>query len=155
MSRSSNPKRTKKKLGPRTDEGRARGRQTHFKGVKGQFLLDNSEKFLDSVDRRGFYNDVTQDFIKKFGYELRYEENPPEGTDIATLTPRPLEEFLEEEQVSEAKRRNDYYNGLRTVSNTNPPTPDNTCSPDNNRSLASGFATTTKTTESARPSCSK
>lgn len=109
----------KKNTGP-TKERRSRGRQTHFQGVKGQFLLDKSEEFLESVDKGLFYTDVTKDFIEKFGYELKYEENPPEGIDVATLTPKPLEEFPKEEQEAEAKRRNDYYTILRVVSDTDP-----------------------------------
>ena len=73
------------------------GHQDHFQGMKGQFLLNKSEEFLNSIDRCTFYSDITKAFIEKFGYELSYEENPPEGTDITTLTPKPLREFPKEE----------------------------------------------------------
>ncbi|KIL56753.1 hypothetical protein M378DRAFT_16782 [Amanita muscaria Koide BX008] len=92
---------------------RSRGRQGHFKGVKSQFLEGHSDAFINGEDRGIFYSRVTQTFIDKFGYELSYKENPPEGTNIESLTPKPLETFPEGERDAEMKRRNEYYTTLR------------------------------------------
>ncbi|KAM6496222.1 hypothetical protein JOM56_008928 [Amanita muscaria] len=94
--------------------GRSRGRQGHFQGMKSQFLEGYSDEFKRGGDRGVFYSRVTQEFIRTFGYELSYEENPPESTNTESLVPKPLEMFPKEEQEAETERRNNYYSGLRS-----------------------------------------
>ena len=93
-----------------------RGPRNHFQGLKGQFLHERGEAFKAATDRGQFYAQVTQTFIQNFGYKLKYEENPRDGTDLTTLKPIPLEELPVGDQKKEGEERQKYYHGLYKVS---------------------------------------
>jgi hypothetical protein len=95
----------------------AQGRQGHFQGVKLDFLRAQKERYLTATNISEFYDQVTDEFIERFGNVLPFGQNPPDDAVPGSLAPRPIpDDASNEERTKEANRRTEYKKNLRRVS---------------------------------------
>lgn len=93
------------------------GRQNAFSGAKLAWLVSRKDEYLNSTNHGDFYEYTARLFIAEFGYDLKFEVNPPEGTDSVSLAPRDIDPMLPpDEYEAETIRRRDYFDVLRAVS---------------------------------------
>ncbi|KAL0576142.1 hypothetical protein V5O48_005833 [Marasmius crinis-equi] len=87
---------------------KARGRETWAKGEKLELLLNYKEMFEKHPG--AMYEQLTQEFIRRWGYDLDPDEAPDPGKVYVT---KDINEFTGEERVAEEERRAQFKDTLR------------------------------------------
>lgn len=90
------------------------GRQGAFSGEKLKFLMKYKEEWAGLSDRGALYTQIAKEFIIQYGYDLPFEDNPPEDAVPPLTEIDPL--LSPEDALKETERRGNIYVALRNVS---------------------------------------